>query len=291
VNDFEPRDAFDYHTAFQRNLGFLNEEEQERLRRSRIAIAGLGGTGGAQAHALARLGLGAFHLADPDTFELANFNRQLGATLSTLGKPKTATIRDIIHDINPEADIRLFTGGINADNIGEFLTEVDVVVDSLDFYCFKERFLLYGEARRRGLWVVTSPPLGFGFTLLNFDPHGMSFEDYFGFNSNMEERELVVSLVAGIVPRPYMMRYLRLDPSRFKERRLPSVGAAPFMSAGVVATEVVNLIIRRVPPLAVPTVLQFDALLHRFHYRRYRLGMRGPLQRLKKRILRQRLTG
>ena len=117
----------------------------------------------------------------------------------------------------------------------------------------------------------------------------MSFEDYFGFTPQMEERELVVSLVAGISPRPFLMRYLRLDPTRFKERRLPSVGAAPFMIAGVVATEVVNILIRRVPPRAVPTVLQFDALLHRFHCRRYRLGMRGPLQRLKKRLLRQRL--
>ena len=67
---------FDYDTAFERNIGILSKADQQRLRSSRVAIAGLGGTGSAQVHALARTGIGAFNLADPDTFELANFNRQ-----------------------------------------------------------------------------------------------------------------------------------------------------------------------------------------------------------------------
>ena len=115
VNDF------DYNIAFNRNLGFLNASEQEKLRTSRVAIAGLGGTGGAQAHALARLGIGAFNLADPDTFELANFNRQIGATMSTIGQEKTEAIKAIVQDINPDAYIRLYPQGISVENIDSFL--------------------------------------------------------------------------------------------------------------------------------------------------------------------------
>ncbi len=281
--------TYDYFTAFQRNLGFLSKAEQQKLRDSRVAVVGLGGTGGAQVHALSRLGIGAFSLADPDVFELVNFNRQIGATMSTIGRAKTTVMAELVHGINPEADVRLFDDGIHAENIARFLDDVNVVVDSLDFYCFKERFLLYRNARARGIWVLTSPPLGFGFTLLTFDPKGMTFEDYFGFDEGMDEFELSVSLIAGIAPRPWLMRYLNqggLDPAG---HRLPSVGAAPFMIAGVIATEVMNLITRKQPVLAVPEIIQFDALLRRFRKARYRWGMRGPLQKVKKAFLRRRL--
>jgi hypothetical protein len=280
---------FDYSTAFARNIGFLSEAEQQRLRGTRVAIAGLGGTGGAQVHGLARMGIGAFNLADPDTFELINFNRQLGATMETIGRHKAEVCEEIVHSINPDADVRLFPSGISAETIDEFLIDVDVVVDSLDFYCFEERFLLYASARERGLWVLTAPPLGFGFTLLVFDPGGMRFEDYFGFREGMPEREQVIALIAGIAPKPFLMRYLSLGDIGMKHGRLPSVGAAPLMIAGVIATEVVNLITAKTPPLAVPTVIQYDALLRKFRRRTYPMGMRGPLQALKKAILRKKL--
>lgn len=284
-----PGTAFDYFAAFQRNIGFLTKAEQQKMRDARVAVAGLGGTGGAQVHALSRMGVGKFTLADPDVFELVNFNRQLGATMDTIGRPKTDVMSEVVHSINPQADVRLLPEGIGPDNIARFLDGVDVVVDSLDFYCFKERFLLYRNARERGLWVLTSPPLGFGFTLLTFDPKGMSFEDYFGFDEGMDEFELTVALIAGILPRPWMMSYLSKDGLDTEARRLPSLGAAPFMIAGVVAAEVTNLIVRKAPVRAVPEVLQFDALLRRFRRARYPLGMRGPLQRVKKALLRRKL--
>ncbi len=283
---------FDYSTAFARNAGFLSRAEQEQLRGSRVAIAGLGGTGGAQVHGLARMGIGTFNLADPDTFELINFNRQLGATMETIGRRKADVYEEIVRSINPEADIRLFTSGISSETIDQFLIDVDVVIDSLDFYCFEERFLLYARARERGLWVLTAPPLGFGFTLLVFDPRGMRFEDYFSISKGMSERELVIAFSAGLAPntpKPFFLRYLNLDDIDMEQKRLPSVGAAPFMIAGVMATEVVNLITGKTPPLAVPTIIQYDALLHKFRRRTYRMGMRSPLQTLKKAILRRKL--
>jgi molybdopterin/thiamine biosynthesis adenylyltransferase len=280
---------YDYFEAFSRNLGFLSHEEQARLKDARVAIAGLGGTGGAQVHALARMGIGRFHLADPDTFELVNFNRQSGATVANIGRLKTEVAQETILAINPEAEIETFKSGISAENIGSFLQGVDVVVDSLDFYCFEERFLLYSQARERGLWVLTAPPLGFGFTLLIFDPKGMRFEDYFGFEQGMSERELAIALIAGIAPVPYMLRYLDVKAADLGGRRLPSLGAAPFMIAGVMAAEVTTLLTGKGKRMAVPTVYQFDALLRRFRRWRYPMGMRGPLQRIKRRLIAKRL--
>ena len=276
---------YDYFEAFSRNLGFLSREEQTRLRNARVAIAGLGGTGGAQVHALARMGIGRFHLADPDTFELVNFNRQSGATVPNIGRLKTEVARETILTINPEADIQTFDSGVGVGNIDTFLEGVDVVVDSLDFYCFEERFLLYSRARARGVWVLTAPPLGFGFTLLMFDPKGMKFEDYFGFHSGMTERARVIALIAGIAPKPFMLKYLDRSRPDFEGRRLPSVGAAPFMIAGVMAAEVTRILTGKGQSMAVPTIYQFDALLRRFRRRTYWFGMRSPIQRLKRIIL------
>ena len=280
---------YDYFEAFNRNLGFLSLDEQTCLKNARVAIAGLGGTGGAQVHALSRMGIGKFNLADPDTFELANFNRQSGATVPNLGRLKTDVARETVLAINPEAEITVFEKGIAVGNIDTFLQGVDIVVDSLDFYCFDERFLLYGKAREKGLWVLTAPPLGFGFTLLMFDPNGMTFEDYFGFYVGMTERDQVVALVAGIAPKPFMLRYLDRKRPDVAGRRLPSVGAAPFMIAGVIATEVTRLLTGKgqgqAQAMAAPTVYQFDALLYQFRRRTYWWGMRGPVQRLKRLIL------
>ena len=281
--------AFDYETAFLRNRGFVSEAAQARLRGARVAVAGLGGTGSAQVHALARLGIGAFTLADPDVFELVNFNRQSGATVQTLGRRKTDVASEQVLSINPEADIRQFDQGIGADNVAAFLDGVDVVIDSLDFYCFAERFLLYRAARERGLWVLTAPPLGFGFTLLMFDPRGMTFEDYFGFEPGMSEREQVVALIAGIAPRPFLLHYLAPEGADLGGRRLPSIGAAPFMIAGVIATEVAALVMGKGPRFAVPRVYQFDALLRKFRRGFYPLGMRGPWQRVKRALIARRL--
>jgi molybdopterin/thiamine biosynthesis adenylyltransferase len=99
---------------------------------------------------------------------LINFNRQSGANTSTIGRRKTDVAEEVVKGINPEADVRLLSDGIGVGNMGTFLDKVNVVVDSLDFCCFKERFILYEAARRQGLWVLTAPPLSFGFTLLAF---------------------------------------------------------------------------------------------------------------------------
>ena len=75
---------FTYDLAFSRNIGWVTRDEQHDLRDKRVAIAGMGGVGGSHLLTLTRLGIGGFHLADFDTFELANFNRQAGA-----GSPKS----------------------------------------------------------------------------------------------------------------------------------------------------------------------------------------------------------
>ena len=66
--------TFVYEEAFSRNIGWITKAEQQILRKKRIAIAGMGGVGGVHLLTLARLGIGAFHIADLDVFETVNID-------------------------------------------------------------------------------------------------------------------------------------------------------------------------------------------------------------------------
>jgi sulfur-carrier protein adenylyltransferase/sulfurtransferase len=285
-NGHKEEATFDYQKAFGRNLGFVSESEQEILRLSHVAIVGLGGTGGAQAAALARMGVGRFTLCDLDTFELSNFNRQFGASVLSLGKSKTETTKAIIQAINPEAEVRLFEKGLAQENIDFFLEGVDLVMDSLDFYAFKERFLLYRTVREKKIWVVNVAPPGFGATLLAFDPNGMSFEDYFDFNPETNQSDLEASMILGINPTPFVLKYMDRSRLNAQTKGLPCVAPAFFLVGGVAATEAYKILTHKTIN-AVPWVTQFDAYLQTSKKRYYPWGMKSPIQKLKKYLIKQ----
>nr|WP_310735253.1 ThiF family adenylyltransferase [Mitsuaria sp. TWR114] len=81
--------TFDYDRAFSRNIGWVTRDEQQRLRRARVAVAGLGGVGGAHVLTLSRLGIANFNIADFDEFDVHNMNRQAAAFMSSMGRPRS----------------------------------------------------------------------------------------------------------------------------------------------------------------------------------------------------------
>ncbi|HKY01732.1 MAG TPA: ThiF family adenylyltransferase [Burkholderiales bacterium] len=156
--------GFEYEKAFSRNLGWVTEAEQARLRRSRVAIAGLGGVGGLHLLTLARLGVGAFNVAE---FDLANFNRQIGAGMRSLGRSKLEVMIELARDINPELDICVFPSGVQRDNVDDFLRDADVYVDGLDFFALEARRVTFNACTRLGVPALTAAPLGMGVAVLN----------------------------------------------------------------------------------------------------------------------------
>ena len=138
-----------YRTAFGRNLGLVSGAEQERLRCSRVAVAGLGGVGGIHMQTLARMGIGAFNLADLDTFSLVNMNRQVGATHRTVGARKVDVMSAIARDINPDVDLAVFPEGVTRENVEAFVGNADIIVDAIDFFSMDARRLLHRTARAR----------------------------------------------------------------------------------------------------------------------------------------------
>lgn len=274
--------TFDYAEAFSRNIGWITETEQSLLRGKRVAIAGMGGVGGAHLLTLARLGVGKFYIADLDRFELANFNRQAGAMVSTLGQSKVEVLAAMARDINPELDLQLFTAGVNVDNVDEFLHGVDLFVDGLDFFVPEVRSLVFGRCHALGIPAITAGPIGMGAPYLIFLPGGMSFEQYFRLEGLPVERQYV-NFLLGLTPTALHRGYL-VEPGRLNlaGRYGPSTAMACQLCAGIVGIEALKILLRRQPVYAAPWYQIFDA--YRGCYRRGKLrwGNAGPVQTLKR---------
>ena len=271
---------FRYDEAFARNIGWVTEAEQAAMRGKRIAIAGVGGVGGVHLLSLARLGIGAFHVAEMDTFDLVNFNRQAGAMMSTLGRPKVEVMIEMARDINPELDIKVFGEGVNAGNLDAFLDGVDLYVDGLDFFAFQARRDTFNACHAKGVPAVTAAPLGMGTAVLSFLPGKMSFEEYFRLDG-CDEDEMAVRFLLGLSPAMLQRGYLA-DPSRvdFAARRGPSTIAACQLCAGVTATEALKILLGRGEVLCAPWGFQFDAYRNRYIKTWRPWGNRNPVQQI-----------
>jgi molybdopterin/thiamine biosynthesis adenylyltransferase len=280
---------FRYEEAFARNLGWVTEQEQDKLKRTRVCIAGMGGVGGIYLLTLARLGIGSFTIADFDTFSYANFNRQVGATISTLDRPKLDVMVQMALDINPQLDIRTFPEGVTESNLNAFLADGGVYLDGLDFFAIDMRRRVFAECAARKIPAVTVAPLGMGAALLNFVPGGMSFEQYFQMEGRNEEEQALHFLV-GLSPSMLQMSYL-VDPSRvdLEKRRGPSTVIAVQLCSGFAATQVLKLILGRGEVIAAPRGLHFDMYRNRLKRTWRPGGNANPMQRLLLSIARQRL--
>ncbi|HPT51304.1 MAG TPA: ThiF family adenylyltransferase [Accumulibacter sp.] len=281
--------AFDYDQAFSRNLGWVTDAEQARLRGARVAIAGLGGVGGLHLVTLARLGVGKFHIADLDVFEAANFNRQVGASLSTSGRQKVEVLAEMARDINPEAELTLFPQGVNEENLEAFFKAVDLYVDGLDFFAFAARELVFRYCARHGIPAITVAPLGMGGALLNFMPGRMTFEDYFQVEGRQELDKAVrflVGLAPALLHRHYLADKTRVDLSA---RKGPSTPMACMICAGVAGTEALKILLKRGKVLAAPHGIQFDAYRNKLAHTWRPGGNRHPFNRIAIAIARHQL--
>lgn len=280
---------FDYDAAFSRNIGWVTSSEQQILRSKRVAIAGMGGVGGIHLLTHVRLGVGAFNIADFDTFDIGNFNRQAGALMSTLGKPKVEVLAEMARDINPDLDIRVFATGVSTANLDDFLRDADLYVDGLDFFAFTARRATFAACERLRIPAVTAAPLGMGTAVLCFMPGHMSFEDYFCLDG-CDEEEMALRFLLGLSPAMLQRGYLA-DPARVNlaEKRGPSTIAACQLCAGVAAVEALKILLSRGRILAAPWGFQFDAYRNRLARTWRPWGNRNPTQRLGLAIARRQL--
>ncbi len=267
--------------AFNRNLGLMDYAGQRKLLRTRVAIPGLGGVGGSHLITLARCGVGAFNLSDFDTYSPANINRQYGSDINSFGRSKLDVMIERALGANPFLDIRRFPDGVNKKNMDEFLEDVDVLVDSLDFFCQDIRRALFNRALERNIPVITAAPAGFSGSMLVFMPGGMNYDQYFGVNERTDPLERLIRFSLGVAPKGTHLRYIDRRFIDLREARVPSVDIGCEICAGMVATEVVNIALGRKPVAVIPASYQFDARRGILRKARPFRGMNNPWQKLK----------
>ncbi len=145
--------------AFSRTERLLGSEAMDRLKQARVAVFGIGGVGGYVVEALARSGVGALDLIDHDTVSLTNLNRQIIATMETLGQFKVDAAEKRVLSINPECIVRghrIFYLPETADRFD--FTQYDYVVDAVDTVTGK--LMLIEEAKRCHVPVISSMGAG-----------------------------------------------------------------------------------------------------------------------------------
>lgn len=142
----------DERTLRQRML--LGEAAMEKLKRSHVAVFGLGGVGSWCAEALARAGVGRLTLIDQDAVGESNINRQLIALSSTIGRPKAQVMAERIADINPEIKTRPIIGTYSAADREAFFADYDYVVDAIDLVSCKVDLII--SCRERGIGIVSA---------------------------------------------------------------------------------------------------------------------------------------
>lgn len=140
---------------FCRTERLLGQKAMERLANARVAVFGLGGVGGYAAEALARSGVGALDLIDPDRVCESNLNRQIIATENTLGRYKVEAARDRILSINPKALVRIYPVFYLPQTEAQFdFSQYDYVIDAIDTVTGKIGLVL--QAGKAGVPIISS---------------------------------------------------------------------------------------------------------------------------------------
>lgn len=149
----------DMESWYERTEQLLGSEGIERLAKARVAVFGVGGVGGYVVEALARCGVGALDLIDNDVVMPGNLNRQIIATVSTLGKAKVEAARDRIRDINPDCRVSIHRIFYLPDTAERFdFRRYDYVVDAIDTVSGK--LMLAEQAGEAGTPIISAMGAG-----------------------------------------------------------------------------------------------------------------------------------
>ena len=144
---------------FSRTQLVFGRDAMETLANSRVAVFGIGGVGGYTVEALARSGVGKLDLIDDDKVCLTNVNRQILATLKTVGQYKVDVAEERIHSINPQCEVRTYKTFYMPDTEKEFdFTQYDYIVDAID--TVKGKLALVENANAADTPIISSMGAG-----------------------------------------------------------------------------------------------------------------------------------
>lgn len=225
---------------FERTELLFGSDAMETLKNSRVAVFGIGGVGGHTAEALVRSGIGAIDLIDNDEVSINNINRQIFATVSTVGQLKTESAKKRLLDINPDCKItvhNIFFMPETSEMID--FSQYDYVVDAIDTVTGKTEIIMCAE--KAGIPVISS--MGAGNKL---DPTAFEVSDIYKtsvcplartMRHEMKKRGIKKLKVVYSKEQPF------IPPERLSEsgKRIPASNAfVPSVAGLIIAGEVIK---------------------------------------------------
>jgi len=125
---------------YSRQIMLFGEEGQERLKNTRVLIAGAGGLGSAISIYMAAAGFGGIRIVDCDLVDASNLNRQVLHWTEDVGKSKAASALETLKGINPEIEVEAISARIDEENVNQLLEGCQLIMDAMDN--FSARYIL-----------------------------------------------------------------------------------------------------------------------------------------------------
>lgn len=139
---------------FSREELLIGKDAIEILKNSRVAVFGVGGVGGFVVEVLARCGVGTIDVIDNDVVDPSNINRQIIATVDTIGQEKVNVVEQRIKSINPNAVVNKHRCFFLPETAKDFdFTKFDYVVDAIDTVSGKIEIIL--QAKKAEVPVIS----------------------------------------------------------------------------------------------------------------------------------------
>lgn len=140
---------------FSRTELAIGPEGLDVMKKSTVAVLGIGGVGSIAAEALVRTGVGRVIMVDKDVVDVTNINRQIHALTTTVGQPKAELMRDRVKLINPDCDaiaLRMFYTEETCEKFFDY--PLDYVLDASDTVTYKIH--LIKECLKRKIPIISS---------------------------------------------------------------------------------------------------------------------------------------
>ena len=223
---------------FSRSELLIGKNGIEKLKKSKVAIFGLGGVGSYVVEGLARAGVGHFVLVDNDKVDVTNLNRQIIATQNTIGKSKVEVQKSRILDINPEAKVEVFEEFFMPESQDIFDETVDYIVDSVDTVTAKIE--LVQRANKLNIPIISC--MGTGNKL---DPTRFEVSDIYKTSVCPLAKVMRKELKARNIKKLKVV-YSKEEPIKVDGNKLPgSISFVPSVAGLIIAGEVVQDIIKK----------------------------------------------
>ena len=138
---------------FQREELLIGKENLEKLKKSKVAVFGIGGVGSFVVEGLARAGIGNLILVDLDIIDITNINRQIHSLHSTIGKPKIEVMRDRVLDINPNANVEIHNANKLENEVEIIDSSFTYIVDAVDTIITKLNII--EKAKKENVQIIS----------------------------------------------------------------------------------------------------------------------------------------